>query len=71
MEDFNRYVIDVMKKAFAEYKCTGVADASSLMEAQKRIAFEIDRRKVGNLPCDKLEALYGDVTWLKCDLLGV
>lgn len=46
-------------------------DAERLTEAQKRLSLELDRRKVGNLPCDELEALYGDVMWLKSDLLGI
>lgn len=69
MENYSRIVIDLLKKSFTDYIVAGKVDAEMLTEAQKGLAFEIDRRKVGNLPCDELEALYGDVTWLKCDLL--
>ena len=71
MEDYSRYVIELLKQSFSEYISTGEVDAEKLTEAQKRPSFELDRRKVGNLPCDELEALYGDVTWLKSDLLGI
>ena len=71
MEDYSRYVIDLFKTSFADYVNTGNVDVNQLVEAQKKLACEIDRRKVGNLPSDELEALYGDVTWLKCDLMGV
>lgn len=69
MESHSRNVIDLLKKSFSDYVYTGDVDKEMLIEAQKRLIFEIDRRKVGNLPCEELEALYGDVTWLKCDLL--
>lgn len=71
MENYSRYVIDLLKQSFSDYVATGEVDAERLKEAQKRLSFEIDRRKVGNLPCDELEALYGDVMWLKSDLLEV
>lgn len=71
MEDYSRYVIDLFKTSFADYVNTGKVDVNQLVEAQKKLAFEIDRCKVNNLPSDELEALYGDVTWLKCDLMGV
>lgn len=71
MENYSRYVIDLLKQSFSDYVATGEVDAERLTEAQKRLSFELDRRKVGNLPCEELEALYGDVMWLKCDLLGV
>ncbi len=71
MENYCRYVIDVLKTSLADYVSTGKVNVNQLVEAQKKLAFEIDRRKVGNLPCSELESLYGDVTWLKCDLLGV
>ncbi len=69
MENYNRTVIDLLKKTLSDYMATGEVDADSINEAQKRLAIDLDRRKVGNLPCDELEALYGDVMWLKCDLL--
>lgn len=73
MENYNysRYVIDLMKRSLSDYIATGEVDAERLNEAQKRLSFELDRRKVGNLPCEDLEALYGDVMWLKSDLLGL
>lgn len=73
MENYNysRYVIDLMKRSFSDYIATGEVDAERLNEAQKRLSFELDRSKVGNLPCEDLEALYGDVMWLKSDLLGL
>lgn len=71
MENYQRLVIDTMKKAVSEYVSTGSVDVQMLDEAQKSLAFELDRRKVGNLPCEEIEALYGDVRWLKCDLLGL
>lgn len=71
MENCNRTVIELLKKTFSDYIATGKADADLINEAQKSLAFEMDRRKVGNLPCGEIEALYGDVMWLKCDLLGL
>lgn len=71
MENYNRYVIDLLKRSFSDYIATGEVDTERLNEAQKRLSFELDRRKVGNLPCEDLEALYGDVMWLKSDLLGL
>lgn len=71
MENYSRYVIDLMKRSFSDYIATGEVDAERLTEAQKRLSLELDRCKVGNLPCDELEALYGDVMWLKSDLLGI
>lgn len=71
MENYSRYVIDLLKRSFSYYIATGEVDAERLTEAQKRLSLELDRRKVGNLPCDELEALYGDVMWLKSDLLGI
>ena len=71
MENYSRYVIDLLKQSFSDYIATGEVDAERLNEAQKRLSFELDRRKVGNLPCEDLEALYGDVMWLKSDLLGL
>lgn len=69
MENYNRTVIDLLKKTLSDYMATGEVDADSINEAQKRLAIDLDRRKVGNLPCDELETLCGDVMWLKCDLL--
>lgn len=71
MENCDRIVIDLLKKTLSDYIATGKVDADLINEAQKSLAFEMDRRKVGNLPCDGIEALYSDVTWLKCDLLGL
>ena len=71
MENCNRTVIELLKNTLSDYIATGKVDADLINEAQKSLAFEIDKRKVGNLPCNKIEALYGDVTWLKCDLLGL
>ena len=71
MENYRRYVIDLFKTTLSDYVNTGKVNVNQLVEAQKKLSFEIDRRKVGDLPCGELEALYGDVTWLKCDLIGV
>ena len=71
MENYSRYVIDLLKRSFSDYIATGEVDAERLNEAQKRLSFELDRRNVGNLHCEDLEALYGDVMWLKSDLLGL
>lgn len=71
MENYSRYVIDLLKQSFSDYIATGEVNVEMLVKAQKRLSFEIDRCKVGNLPCDELEALYGDVMWLKSDLLGI
>lgn len=71
MENCNRTVIELLKNTLSDYIATGKVDADLINEAQKSLAFEIDKRKVGNLPCNEIEALYGDVTWLKCDLLGL
>lgn len=71
MENYSRYVIDLLKQSFSDYIATGEVDAERLTEAQKRLSLELDRCNVGNLPCDGLEALYGDVMWLKSDLLGI
>ena len=71
MENYSRYVIDLLKQSFSDYIATGEVDAERLTEAQKRPSLELDRCNVGNLPCDELEALYGDVMWLKSDLLGI
>ena len=69
MENYQRLVLDTFKNAMSEFVSTGKVNVEMLNEAQKRLAFELDRCKVGNLPCDEIERLYGDVKWLKCDLL--
>ena len=71
MENYQRLIIDTLKKTMSDYVSTGNVDIKMLNEAQKRLVFEIDRCKVSNLPCNEIEALYGDVKWLKCDLLGL
>ena len=71
MENYQRLVLDTFKNAMSEFVSTGKVNVEMLNEAQKRLSFELDRCKVCNLPCDEIERLYGDVKWLKCDLLGL
>lgn len=66
--DFNRLVIDTIKQSFSEYVSTGEVSAGLITETQKRLNFELDRRKVSNEPTKELEALRGDISWLKNDL---
>lgn len=47
MENYSRYVIDLLKQSFSDYIATGEVDAERLTEAQKRLSLELDRRKVG------------------------
>lgn len=70
MKDYNRYIINLFKQSFSDFVSTGEVDAEMLTDAQNKLSIELDRRKVGNLPFNELEALYEDIMWLKCDLLG-
>lgn len=67
--DYNRLVIDLLKKSFSDYIATGEVDVDLIKEAQNKLSFELDRCKASNLPSEEIEALYRDVMWLKCDLL--
>lgn len=68
MENFNRLVIDTLKDSLSEYVSTGSVDKAKIENAQKWLNFELDRRKVSNEPTKELEALRGDISWLKNDL---
>lgn len=62
--DYNRMVIDLLKDYIS-----GSEIGNRLNDAQKKLAIEIDRRKVNNEPCEEIFALYEDVLWLECDIL--
>lgn len=68
MEKLNRLVIDTLKESLSEYVSTGSVDKAKIENAQKRLNFELDRRKVSNEPTEELEALRSDISWLKNDL---
>lgn len=40
MENYSRYVIDLLKQSFSDYIATGEVDAERLTEAQKRLSLE-------------------------------
>lgn len=68
MENFNRLVIDTLKDSLSEYVSTGSVDTAKIENAQKRLNFELDRRKVSNESTKGIEALRSDISWLKNDL---
>lgn len=61
---YNRIVIDIQKACIS-----GEDVCVKIDEAQKKLAIELDRRKVYNEPCDEINSLYEDVMWLKCEVL--
>lgn len=60
MEDYTRMTIDLLKQAVA-----GCAPEDELDAAILRLAVAMDKRLVYNQPTEGLEALYGDLLWLK------
>lgn len=62
--DLNRMVINLLKSYIL-----GDNIVEKLNEVQKKLAIELDRRKVNNVPCDEINSLYEDVMWLKCEVL--
>ncbi len=71
MENFNRLVIDTIKQSFSDFVATGEVNTENINDAQKRLSFEFDRRKVSNEPTDEIEALRSDISWLKNDLFAL
>ena len=69
MEDYNRIVIDLYKKCFADYKAGLPVDKDSIMDVQKLINFAIDKAIIHNTPTKELEALKDDVRHLKYSLI--
>lgn len=59
-----RKVIDLMKDALAHRDVS----AQKLADAQKQLAYELDRRKVNNLSTDEIASLYDDILWLRTDI---
>lgn len=57
MENYSRYVIDLLKQSFSDYIATGEVDAERLTEAQKRLSLELDRCKV---------VIYHAMSWKPC-----
>lgn len=66
MTDYSRIVIDLMKDALAHRDVS----AQKLADAQKQLAYELDRRKVNNLSTDEIQRLYDDVLWLRSEILN-
>lgn len=64
MENYSRLVIDIMKDALAHRDVS----AQMLADAQKQLAYELDRRKVNNLSTDEIASLYDDVLWLRTEI---
>lgn len=71
MENFNRLVIDTLKESLSEYISTRSVDKTKIENAQKRLSFELDRCKVSNESTEEIEALRGDISWLKNDLFAL
>lgn len=69
--DFNRLVIDTIKQSFSDFVATGEMNAENINDVQKRLSFELDRRKVSNEPTEEIKALRGDILWLKNDLFAL
>lgn len=61
---YAQVVINLLKCAINGTCTKDMAD-----KAQIAIAKAIDRCKVYNQPSGELETLYGQVMWLKCDIL--
>jgi hypothetical protein len=69
MEKYNRMVIELYKKCFADH-IKGIAiDENIISEVQRELNFAIDRAKINNEPTKELEALKSDVAYLKYNLL--
>lgn len=69
MEKYNRLVIELYKKCFADLTKGIAVDENAITEAQRELNFAIDRAKINNEPTAELEALKNDVAHLKYDLL--
>lgn len=69
MEKYNRLVIELYKKCFADHIKGGSFDENAISEVQKELNFAIDKAKINNEPSKELEALKNDVAHLKYDLL--
>ena len=61
-----RKVIDTLKDALAHRDVS----AQKLADAQKQLAYELDRRKVNNRSTDEIQRLYDDVLWLRSEILN-
>lgn len=66
MTEHSRLVIDLMKDALAHRDVS----AETLADAQKQLAYELDRRKVNNRSTDEIQRLYDDVLWLRTETLN-
>ena len=66
MKDYSRLVIDLMKDALAHRDVS----AEMLADAQKQLAYELDRCKVNNRSTDEIQRLYDDVVWLRSEILN-
>lgn len=66
MTDYSRIVIDLMKDALVHRDVS----AETLADAQKQLAYELDRRKVNNRSTDEIQRLYDDVLWLRSEILN-
>ena len=55
-------IFDEMKIAHRD------VSAKTLTDAQKQLAYELDRRKVNNLSTDEIASLYDDVLWLRTEI---
>lgn len=69
MENYNRLVIEIYKKCFADYKNGSNIDENMLTEAQNKLNFAIDGAKINNELTDELEVLRNDINYLKYELI--
>lgn len=63
--NYERMIINLLKSYILRDDNIG----NKLDEAQKKLAIELDSRKVNNEPCEEINSLYEDVMWLKCEVL--
>ena len=64
MNEYAFQVIDVMKDLLAHQDVS----EQSVAKLQKKLAYELDRRKVNNLSTDEIASLYDDILWLRTDI---
>lgn len=69
MEDYNRMVIELYKKSFADYVNNNPVNVDEILEAQQAISNAITKATVQGIETDALERLKADVDYLKYKIL--
>lgn len=66
--DYNRVVIDLIKKSFAQYIETGSKDDAGLSDGITELSKAIDRAIIAGEDASTLEALKSDLQYIRFEL---